>query len=364
MARRRENYHQFSSTSFPPPFLLTTMANSSLLPLIILLLSSAIIAKKSQHPPALSLNYYAKSCPRFHEILQNVVVPKQTVTPTTAAATLRLFFHDCMVGGCDASVLISSNAYNKAERDMDINESLAGDGFDIVARVKTALEIECPGVVSCSDILAVATRDLVIQVGGPHYEVKLGRKDGLESKASNVEGRLGRANMTMDDIIRIFEGHGYTIRELVVLMGGGHTIGFAHCKEFESRLFGPKPDPSVHPKLAERLKSMCANSSSDPTISAFLDPISAGNFDNMIFKNLLNGLGVLGTDQAMASDPRTRPFVEEYARDPVVFFRDFARAMEKTSVYQVKTGKQGEVRRRCDAFNNLQTGKSKTTQNI
>ncbi|KAI3767806.1 hypothetical protein L2E82_18216 [Cichorium intybus] len=175
----------------------------------------------------------------------------------------------CMVGGCDASVLIASNAYNKAERDQDINESLAGDGFDIVTRVKTALEIESPGVVSCShilavatrdlviqaleiecpgvvsssDILAVATRDLVIQVSGPHYEIKLGRKDGLESKASNVEGRLGRANMTTDNIIHIFESHGYTTREMVVLMGGGHTIGFTHCKEFESRLFGPESDP-------------------------------------------------------------------------------------------------------------------------
>ncbi|XP_071703636.1 peroxidase 41-like [Rutidosis leptorrhynchoides] len=338
------------------------MANyHQLFPLIILLISIISPAKTTGNhhgppPPPLTLNYYEKTCPRFHEIVQNVVVPKQSTHPTTAAATLRLFFHDCMVGGCDASVLVASNPYNKAERDQDINESLAGDGFDVVKRVKTALELECPGVVSCADVLAVTTRDLLVQVGGPNFEVKLGRKDGIESKASNVEGKLGRANMTIDKIIQIFESHKYTIREMVVLMGGGHTIGFAHCKEFQSRLFGPKPDPSVHPKLAERLKAMCANSSKDPTVSAFLDPISAGNFDNMIFKNLLNGLGVLGTDQAMASDPRTRPFVEEYARDSNAFFKDFARAMEKTSVYQVKTGNQGEIRRRCDAFNNLPTG--------
>ncbi|GJY33358.1 peroxidase 41-like protein [Tanacetum coccineum] len=345
------------------------MGNSQLFQLIILIITSILAStdaakhphrnqhKKPPPPPPLTLDYYAKTCPRFHEIVRTTIVPKQISHPTTAAATLRLFFHDCMVGGCDASVLITSNAYNKAERDMDINESLAGDGFDVVTRVKMALEVECPGVVSCADVLAVATRDLLIQVGGPHYEVKLGRKDGLESKASNVEGKLGRSNMTINEVIRVFESHKYTHREMVALMGGGHTIGFAHCKEFESRLFGPKPDPSVHPKLVERLKAMCVNSSKDPSISAFLDPISAGNFDNMIFKNILNGLGVLGTDQAMASDPRTRPFVEEYARDSVKFFKDFARAMEKTSVYQVKTGNQGEVRRRCDAFNNLPNGK-------
>ncbi|KAJ0571295.1 putative peroxidase [Helianthus annuus] len=339
----------------PPPLLLFPFTT---LLLITSSLSQTTTTNNQQPPPSqpLTSDYYAKTCPRFHQVVQTIVVPKQSTTPTTAAATLRLFFHDCMVGGCDASVLIASNAYNKAERDQDINESLAGDGFDIVTRVKMALEIECPGVVSCSDVLAAATHDLIIQVGGPHYDIKFGRKDGLESKATNVEGNLGRSNMSMDSIIKIFESHRYTVREMVALMGGGHSIGFAHCKEFQSRLFGPKPDPSVHPKLAEKLKRMCANSTNDPTVSAFLDPISAGNFDNMIFKNLLNGLGVLGTDQAMASDPRTRPIVEEYARDQVLFFHDFARAMEKTSVYRVKTGDQGEVRRRCDAFNNHPMG--------
>ncbi|KAM0018853.1 putative peroxidase [Helianthus debilis subsp. tardiflorus] len=338
----------------PPPLLLLLFPFTTLL--LILSSLAQTTTTNNQQPPPLTSDYYAKTCPRFHQVVQTIVVPKQSTTPTTAAATLRLFFHDCMVGGCDASVLIASNAYNKAERDQDINESLAGDGFDIVTRVKMALEIECPGVVSCSDVLAAATHDLIIQVGGPHYDIKFGRKDGLESKATNVEGNLGRSNMSMDSIIKIFESHRYTVREMVALMGGGHSIGFAHCKEFQSRLFGPKPDPAVHPKLAEKLKRMCANSTNDPTVSAFLDPISAGNFDNMIFKNLLNGLGVLGTDQAMASDPRTRPIVEEYARDQVLFFHDFARAMEKTSVYRVKTGDQGEVRRRCDAFNNHPMG--------
>ncbi|KAM1460639.1 hypothetical protein TB2_044929 [Malus domestica] len=34
------------------------------------------------------------------------------MNPTTAAATLRLFFHDCLANGCDASILLSST--NKA----------------------------------------------------------------------------------------------------------------------------------------------------------------------------------------------------------------------------------------------------------
>lgn len=37
-------------------------------------------------------------------------------------------------------------------------------GFDIVDKIKTELEAECPGVVSCADLLAIAARDGVILV--------------------------------------------------------------------------------------------------------------------------------------------------------------------------------------------------------
>ncbi|KAL2505995.1 Peroxidase 63 [Abeliophyllum distichum] len=109
----------------------------------------------------LSTNYYQKSCPKFEQILQDTTTNKQISSPTTAAAaaaTLSLFFHDCFIRGCDASVLISSTHFNKAERDADINLSLPDDGFDVVVRAKTALELACPGVVSCADIIAVAAR--------------------------------------------------------------------------------------------------------------------------------------------------------------------------------------------------------------
>ncbi|KAK6787074.1 hypothetical protein RDI58_015599 [Solanum bulbocastanum] len=65
----------------------------------------------------------------------------------------------------------------------------------------------------------------------------------------------------------------------------------------------------------------------------------------------MNGLGILGSVQLLLSDPRTRPFVEKYAKDSLAFSADFARDMEKINVYKVKVDNQGEVRRRCDAPN-------------
>ena len=65
--------------------------------------------------------------------------------------------------GCDASVLIASRNED-AEKNSPDDDSLAGDGYDTVNRVKAAAEQKCPGVVSCADILALAARDSTILV--------------------------------------------------------------------------------------------------------------------------------------------------------------------------------------------------------
>ncbi|GAV74851.1 peroxidase domain-containing protein [Cephalotus follicularis] len=306
----------------------------------------------------LSPDYYKQSCPEFDSIMRDTITTKQITTPTTAAATLRVFIHDCFVEGCDASVLVSSNSFNKAERDADINLSLPGDGFDIVVRAKTALELSCPGIVSCADILAQATRDLITMVGGPYYPVRLGRKDGLISLASRVEGNLARSNMTMDQIIKIFASKGFDIQEMVALVGA-HTIGFSHCKEFSDRLFNYSKtspvDPEYNPRYATALQKACKDYIKDPEMAAFNDVLTPNKFDNMYYQNLPRGLGLLASDHAMVKDPRTKPFVELYATNQTAFFKDFAHAMEKLSVLEIKTGRKGEVRHRCDQFNNINT---------
>lgn len=37
-------------------------------------------------------------------------------------------------------------------------------GFDLVDKIKEKLEAECPGVVTCADLLAIAARDAVVLV--------------------------------------------------------------------------------------------------------------------------------------------------------------------------------------------------------
>lgn len=299
-------------------------------------------------------NYYAKSCPRFTQIVQDTVTNKQITSPTTAAATLRLFFHDCLHNGCDASILISSSPFNKAERDADINLSLPGDAFDVVVRAKTALELACPNTVSCADILSVATRDLVTMMGGPYYNVPLGRRDGKSSRASAVEGTLPRPDMPVSQLIQVFGSRGFSVQEMVAL-SGAHTIGFAHCKEFTSAIYNYskslQSDPEYNPRYVAGLRNACADYGKNPTLSVFNDVMTPNKFDNAYFQNLPKGLGLLKSDRALLNDPRTRPFVELYAKDQNSFFQAFAKAMEKLSVYGIQTGRKGEIRHRCDEFN-------------
>lgn len=67
--------------------------------------------------------------------------------------------------GCDASVLLDDSKGNKnhsIERQAIPNKTLKG--FDKIDIIKEKLEIACPGVVSCADTLALATRDGIILV--------------------------------------------------------------------------------------------------------------------------------------------------------------------------------------------------------
>ncbi|KAL6188298.1 hypothetical protein ACLB2K_039691 [Fragaria x ananassa] len=321
---------------------------------VLLILFLVLLSSSASIESRLYTNYYSKSCLRFTQIVQDIVTNKQISTPTTAAATLRLFFHDCLHNDCDASVLVSSTPFNKAERDADINLSLPGDAFDVVVRAKTAVELACPGTVSCADILTVAARDLVTMMGGPYYSVPLGRRDGKSSRAAAVNGTLLLPTMTISQIIDVFGSRGFSVQEMVALTGA-HTIGFSHCKEFTAAIYNysraEQSDPEYNPRYAAGLRNACADFEKNPTLSVFNDIMTPNKFDNAYFQNLPKGLGLLKSDHALFNDPRTRSYVDLYANDQSKFFYAFARAMEKLSVYGIQTGRKGEIRRRCDEFN-------------
>lgn len=62
--------------------------------------------------------------------------------------------------GCDASILLDGgNATEKAAI-----PNLSVRGYELIDAAKSAAEAFCPGVVSCADIIVMATRDAVALV--------------------------------------------------------------------------------------------------------------------------------------------------------------------------------------------------------
>lgn len=300
----------------------------------------------------LAENFYSSSCPNVEAIVKQEVSTKFSQTFTTIPATLRLFFHDCFVEGCDASVLISS-PNGDAEKDSDDNLSLAGDGFDTVIKAKQSVEAACPGIVSCADILALAARDVVVLAGGPSFSVELGRRDGLISQASRVAGNLPEPSFDLDQLNSMFARHNLSQLDMIAL-SGAHTVGFSHCSRFANRLYSfsssSQVDPSLDSDYAKQLMSGCPQNV-DPSIAIDMDPVTPRTFDNEYYQNLVAGKGLFTSDEALFSDPSSQPTVTDFANSPGEFNGAFITAMRKLGRVGVKTGDQGEIRKDCTAFN-------------
>jgi peroxidase len=303
----------------------------------------------------LRTNYYASTCPNVESIVTKAVTAKFQQTFTTVPATLRLFFHDCFVAGCDASVIIQSSGSNTAEKDHPDNLSLAGDGFDTVIKAKAAVDAipSCRNKVSCADILALATRDVVALAGGPKYQVELGRLDGLGSKSVNVNGRLPQPTANLNQLNALFAANGLNQADMIAL-SGAHTLGFSHCSKFSNRIYNfnrqTPVDPTLNKNYATQLQGMCPRNV-DPRIAINIDPNTPRTFDNMYYKNLQQGKGLFTSDQVLFTDTRSRATVNSWASNSAAFNSAFVTAMTKLGRVGVKTGRNGNIRRSCDAFN-------------
>jgi peroxidase len=106
----------------------------------------------------LQVGFYSNSCPGAESTVASVVRQSGSADPTILPALIRLQFHDCFVRGCDASVLIKGGS-NNAEVDNSKHQGLRG--VEIIEGAKTQLEAQCPGVVSCADIVVLAARDAI-----------------------------------------------------------------------------------------------------------------------------------------------------------------------------------------------------------
>ncbi|XP_042379387.1 peroxidase 49-like [Zingiber officinale] len=319
---------------------------STLLLLLVIAIAASFLNAGEAFP--LSSHFYGHSCPRALDIVRSVVARAVDREPRMAASLLRLHFHDCFVKGCDASLLLDSNGPIASEKGSKANKNSAR-GFEVIDEIKAALETECPGTVSCADILALAARDSTVLAGGPDWEVALGRRDSLDASLSGSNNNIPAPNNTLQAIVTKFKLQGLDIVDLVAL-SGGHTIGLSRCTSFRQRLYDGHTD-SLEEGYAWQLRSRCPPSGGDDNLFP-LDLVSPARFDNSYYKNLVAGKGLLNSDQVLFTrSPETSALVRLYADDGGLFFDHFAKAMIKMGNISPLTGDHGEIRKNCRRIN-------------
>ncbi|XP_047063397.1 peroxidase 2-like [Lolium rigidum] len=304
----------------------------------LIFLSAALVSAQ------LSTDFYDETCPDALDIIEDAVRAAVSKESRMGASLLRLHFHDCFVNGCDGSVLLDGAT---GEKNAVPNKSSLR-GFEVVDDIKTQLEESCAKVVSCADILAVAARDSVVALGGPTWDVELGRRDGSTSSQDAANTDLPAPTSDLGALIKAFSDKGLTAKDMVTL-SGAHTIGQARCVNFRGRLYSE--NATLDSTLATSLKTKCPSTGSDDTTSP-LDPSTSYVFDNFYYKNLLRNKGLLHSDQQLfnggSADAQTTGYASGMGAG---FFDDFRVAMVKMGGIGVVTGTSGQVRVNCRKAN-------------
>ncbi|KAL6662313.1 hypothetical protein ACP70R_000172 [Stipagrostis hirtigluma subsp. patula] len=275
------------------------------------------------------LDLDADQCPQTEAIVRDAVLAAIRSNNQLTAGLLRVFFHDCFLQGCDASVFLPG------ERNAVPNLSLQQPALDLIEDIRRQVHAACGGPkVSCADILALATRDAVVAAGVPRYEVHRHRMDRRQA-ASNVFD-LPAPTDNVTQMLGKFKRQGLDNAADLVTLSGGHTIGKAGCGNIRN-----------NDAFSSNIRATCAASRDK---KQNLDVITPDKFDNKYFVALKEGHGVLFSDQVLAQDANTRALVDTYAKDERRFLEDFAASMKRLGSLKGRPEDQGkpvEIRFNC-----------------
>ncbi|KAB1214093.1 Peroxidase 4 [Morella rubra] len=295
----------------------------------------------------LSTNFYSSSCPKLLSTVQSTVKSAISKEARMGASLLRLFFHDCFVNGCDGSILLDDTSNFIGEKNAAPNRNSAR-GFEVIDNIKSAVEKVCPGVVSCADILAISARDSVVTLGGPNWNVKLGRRDSKTASQAAANTSIPPPTSNLNQLISRFNSLGLSTRDMVAL-AGSHTIGQARCTSFRARIYN---ETNIDRSFAQTRQSNCPRTTgSGDNNLAPLDILTPTKFDSNYYKNLIQNKGLLHSDQQLFNGGSTDSIVRTYSNNQNTFNSDFAAAMIKMGDISPLTGSNGEIRKNCRKLN-------------
>ncbi|KAG1363659.1 Peroxidase [Cocos nucifera] len=165
----------------------------------------------------------------------------------------------------------------------------------------------------------------------------------IDSTKDNTAEKDSPANLSL----RGFE----IIDRAKMMIERAHTLGAARCSSFKHRLSKfdstHDVDPTLDPFFAMMMSRTC---SQGDNASMPLD-WTTNSFDNAYFNTLQRGMGLLFSDQALTTDPKTQGLVNAFAMNQDMFFFNFQQAMVKMGLLDVKEGDKGEIRLYCHKVN-------------
>ncbi|XP_042456705.1 peroxidase P7-like [Zingiber officinale] len=306
-----------------------------------LVLCLAAGAAKAQ----LSPGFYSATCPAVESIVRAAMVRVVGQEPRMGASLIRLFFHDCFVNGCDGSVLLDDTPTMVGEKNVAGNANSLR-GYEVVDAIKSSVEAACRATVSCADIVALAARDAVTLLGGPSWQVALGRRDSRTASMAAAQSDLPPASDNISTLIAKFAAKGLDLRDLTAL-SGAHTVGSARCVNFRQHVYN---EANVDPAFAMFRRRICPASGGDSNLAS-LDPTSPNRFDVSYYRDLMVRRALLHSDQELFNGGPADDLVRLYSNNGGAFNRDFSAAMVKLGNLSPLTGSTGEIRLNCGRAN-------------
>jgi len=201
----------------------------------------------------------------------------------------------------------------------------ANAGLGVARAALEPIKAKFPEI-SYGDLYTLAGVVAVEACGGPLIPYRLGRVDEESGETSPPDGRLpdadkGSKAMTAQHLRTIFGRMGFSDRDIVAL-SGAHAMG--RCHTDRSGYWGPWTNAEntfsneyFRLLLEERWSPKASHNGKPWKGPDQYEDVGTGK------------LMMLPSDLVLVLDPDFKQFVEMYARDEDLFFKDFAKAFAK-----------------------------------